>query len=216
MSEKKYIQSVDRSFDIIEFISKKRVTKLNEICEALHLKAPTAHALLQTLEHREYIQRVGKTQYSLGLNALKLGLLYSFAEETNQRIHSLLTQIVDKVDETAYFEFKIGEYNYFYDTVLSSHPLRVVPNESKYRKSAPTSAVAQIYLSEDTEFKYKKDLHSVEEGLNCMSIPYRSNGKITATITLSGPSSRFTERKMEEAYQVFLDTMEKMQLEEHI
>ena len=212
----KYVQSVDRAFDIIEFISLKKITKLNEVCEALSLKAPTAHALMQTLEHRGYIQRVGKTQYSLGINSLKLGLMYEWEEDTNKRINTLLKNLVDLIDETAYFEFKIGELHYYYDIVLSTQPLKVVFNDSPYVTLSEFSAVNKVYNSKDKNLKYAKDLEFVEKGLNCMAIPFRTEGDIAATIAFTGPACRFTEEKMKEAYEIYLDVMKKNNFEAHI
>jgi DNA-binding IclR family transcriptional regulator len=216
MAEKKYIQSVDRALDIVEFIARKKVTKLNEVSEALSLKAPTAHALMKTLEHRGYIQRVGKTQYSLGLNSLKLGLLYEWEEDSNKSIHRLLQNLVEVIDETAYFEFKIGDLHYFYDTVLSTQPLKVVLEESHYVTLEAHSAVNKVYLNKDETLRYEIDLEGSEDGLNCMAIPFRTDGIITATIAFTGPSFRFTKEKMEVAYQTFLVMMEKSNFKEHI
>jgi DNA-binding IclR family transcriptional regulator len=216
MAEKKYIQSVDRALDIVEFIAKKKVSKLNEISESLSLKAPTAYALMQTLEHRGYIQRVGKTQYSLGLNSLKLGILFEWEENSIKSIHGLLQSLVDVIDETAYFEFKIGDLHYFYDTVSSTQPLKVVLEESHYVKLDENSAVNKVYLNHDENLRYETDLECVEEGLNCMAIPFRTDGDITATVAFTGPACRFKEEKMEAAYQNFLIIMEKNNFKEHI
>ena len=216
MAEKKYIQSVDRALDILEYIANKRVSKLNEICAALDLKAPTAHALLQTLEHKSYIQRVGKTQYSLGLSSLKIGLMHDLGEDRTKSIHTILTELVQIVDETCYFEMKIGDLNYFYDTVLSSQPLRVVPLESHYDKQSEISAVNKAYRNCNDEIKYETDIEQVQAGLNCMAIPYRNGDEIVATIAFTGPSFRFTKEKMERAYEAFLTVMEKHNMSEHI
>lgn len=159
-----------------------------------HVKS--AHGLLQTLEHRGYITRVGKTQYSLGINCLKLGLLYGYNSNEHELIHNLLCELVDEVDETCYFELKIGEYNYFYDVVLSTQPLKVVPDDDKYIKLPDNSAVNRLYNSENKEIKYVADMEGVAEGLNCMAIPYKTDGKMTACITFNGPSYRFTKEKI--------------------
>lgn len=219
MSEKKYIQCVERAMSIIECIGNRKVTKLNEICEDLGLKPPTAHALIQTLEHRGYVTRVEKTHYSLGVNCLKLGLLYENSSDEKKQIHKLLTEMVSEVGETCYFEFKIGSYNYFYDVILSSQTLKVVPDYDKdYIKLPENSAVNKLYdsYSSGENIKYATDLEHVEEGLHCMAIPFKTDGEITATIAFTGPSNRFTEEKMEEAYGIFLNVMRENNLEDRI
>ncbi|MBK5199912.1 MAG: helix-turn-helix domain-containing protein [Spirochaetaceae bacterium] len=216
MAEKKYIQSVNRALEILEFIAKKRISKLNEICLALDLKAPTAYALLQTLENKSYIQRVGKTQYSLGLNSLKLGLMYDLGEEKTKSIHIFLTELVNIVNETCYFEIKIGNLNYFQDYVLSSQSLKVVPIESHYDELLDISAVNKAYKNCNENIKFETDLEQVQNGLNCMAIPYKNDNKIVATIAFTGPSFRFNLEKMEKAYEAFLLVMNKYKMGNHI
>ena len=48
MSEKKYIQSIERSSLILEYIADKGTAKLNEISEATGLKTSTAFGIIQT------------------------------------------------------------------------------------------------------------------------------------------------------------------------
>jgi DNA-binding IclR family transcriptional regulator len=216
MSEKKYIQSIERALDIIEYIGNHKITKLNEICDELDLKPPTAHGLIQSLKHRGYITKVGKTHYGLGINCLKMGLLYGNSSDSHNIIHNLLCELVDEIDETCYFELKIGEYNYIYDIVLSTQPLKVVPDDEKYIKFTENSAINMLYNTKDKEVKYVIDIEGVEKGLNCMAIPYKINGKMAACIVFTAPSYRFTKGKMKDAYDKFLDIMKKNKLEEHI
>lgn len=216
MRDKKYIQSVDRALDILEYVAQKKVTKLSEISNHLSLKSPTAHALMQTLEHRGYIQRVGKTQYSLGLNSLKLGLLFEWEIDSDKKISDLLKDLADEIMETVYFEFKIGKLHYVYDIVESSQSLKVVLKESPYITLNENSAVKKVYLKLDSNFKYTTNFQEVEKGLNGMAIPFKTDGIITATIAIIGPSCRFTKEKMEEAYDKYLKIMKLNRFGQHI
>lgn len=134
--------------NILSFIADQGDVRLNEISEFAQLKPTTAFGLLQTLEHLGYLSRSGHgMQYCLGLNAFKLGLCYQQHSGLNLKIHGLLVELVEKIDETAYFEIKIGERYYYYDVVLSKQPLKVVPDHDSFISLPPASAVAKVFAS---------------------------------------------------------------------
>ena len=118
MAEKKYIQSIERLSVIMDYIVGKGSAKLNEISDATGLKTTTAYGILQTMEHIGYVTRTrGGLEYTLGLNALKLGLSFLDGAGMVSTIHQLLEELVRSVDETAYFEVKVGSRYYYLDVV---------------------------------------------------------------------------------------------------
>lgn len=220
MSEKRTIQSIDRSIAILELIAEKGQVNLTDICREVNLKTSTAHGILTTLEQAGYITRFQeKLSYTLGLNSLKLGLSYERNTNMKNQIHRLLTRLVEEVNETAYFELKIGTNNYYYlDTVLSSQPLKVTPDGDKFIILPDCSAVAKAYRGESHEaiYRYSRDLQEVMPGLNCFAVPYKTGNAITGLVALSGPANRFTEEKIEDAYYKYLKVMKELKLESHI
>ena len=211
--EKKYIQSVERAMNILSFIADQGDVRLNEISEFAQLKPTTAFGLLQTLEHLGYLSRSGHgMQYCLGLNAFKLGRCYQQHSGLNLKIHGLVVELVEKIDETAYFEIKIGERYYYYDVVLSKQPLKVVPDHDSFISLPPASAVAKVFASPKGETAYALDLEEVEPGLNCFAVPFYSGDARVGCVALSGPSYRFTKEKMDKAYAAYCDILQRLQL----
>lgn len=217
MPERKYIQSIERSSLILEYIAHKGTAKLNEISEATGLKTSTAFGIIQTLEHTGYITRCGGgLAYTLGLNCLKLGLSYTNGAGIGSTIRTLLEELVKEIDETAYFELKVGDRFYYLDVVVSTQPLKVVPDENRFIDLPDNSAVAKVFNYSGDDLDYATDLEEVEQGLNCFAAPYRTGGRLVGCVAMTGPSYRFTEERIAHAYRAYLDIMRDLGLENHI
>lgn len=211
MKETKYIQSVERASELLTYIADHGTARLGEISEHAGLKVSTTFGLLQTLEHLGLIARSKNgMEYCLGLSSLKLGLCFGKTSGMSALIHTFLTELVKEIDETAYFEMKIGDRYYYVDVVLSNQPLKVVPGNDKFIDLPEISAVAKVYRNELDHGKYATDLEDVEKGLNCFAVPFYSGGALTGVIALTGPSYRFTEEKMEQAYAVYKKLKEQL------
>lgn len=169
------------------------------------------------MEHKGFLTRGhNELEYCLGLNSLKLGLCFNQNSGLAATIHTLLTELVHAIDETTYFEIKIGERYYYFDVVLSNQPLKVVPDEDHFIDLPDNSAVAQVYQGLPGGLPYAKDLESVTRGLNCFAVPFRSDRDIIGCVALSGPSNRFTAAKMEQAYATYCEIMKKLKLENNL
>lgn len=209
--DKKYIQSVERALGMLSYVADRGSARLGEISEFAGLKTSTTFGLLQTLEHCGYLSRGrGDMEYSLGLASLKLGLCYNRSSGMAEKIHALLTELVKEIDETAYFEIRVGERYYYYDVVLSTQPLKVVPDDDCFIDLPENSAVAKAYDNTDPAFRYATDLEGVEEGLNCFAAPFCANGTLLGCVALSGPSYRFTSAKMEHVWNVYQSALKRL------
>lgn len=218
MSEKKYIQSLQRASTILKYVADRGSVKLVDICEYTELKKSTVFGLVQTLEYEGYLVKAGNGhEYSLGLNALKLGLSYMKDSEIDETIRTLLEKLVEVVDETAYFIMKIGDMYYYLDYVLSSQPLKVVPGEGQFITLPDHSAVGQVFLNyNNDEFDYAKDLEGVYKGTNCFAVPYKTGDDIMGCVVLTGPSNRYTESEMENTMEVYIRVMTELGLTDHL
>ncbi|MGD1822378.1 MAG: IclR family transcriptional regulator [Pleomorphochaeta sp.] len=217
MSDNKYIQSITRAMSILNFVSEKGCVRLKDICEFTNLNKSTVFGLLKTLEHTGYLTRVNKgLDYSLGINCLKLGICYDLQSDRKETIHKLLSLLVDKIGETAYFEIKTQEKYYYYDYVQSKHSLKVVLDDERFVSLSDKSAVTKIYKNYQNNIKYATDLEEVEVGLNCFAAPFMVGNEILGCVALSGPSNRFLKDNMEDVYNIFIKTMLELNLEEHI
>lgn len=205
MAEKKYIQSVQRATRILEYIAMNGKAKLIDIYQDLDLNKSTVFGILQTLEYEGYVRKDRNgIAYKLGLESLNIGLSYLNSTELNSDIKRLLADLVELVDETAYFVLKTGEKYYYLDYVLSSQPLKVVPDDGKFVDLADNTAVGKVYLRYQEEgFKYAKDLEEVFTGINCFAAPYMIGDKIAGCMVITGPSNRYTEEKIDETYEIY-------------
>lgn len=217
MSEKRYIQSIERASTILNYIAQSQTAKLQDICQATNLKKTTAFGILQTLEHTGQIIRTHDgTGYTLGLQSLNLGLSYLKGSSMTKRVRELLAALVEEIDETAYFVLKVGDSYYYSDFVVSTQPLKVVPDSNRFYEYPEYSALGQVFFNSDPNFKYGLDLEMVYQGVNCIAIPYYTNGETVASVILTGPSSRYTKEKMEETYEKYIEIMKKLKLEKHL
>lgn len=217
MSEKKYIQSIERATMILDYIANHGCAKLNDISQGVSLKTTTTFGILQTLEHTGYIVRAnGGLEYTLGLNCLKLGLSFQKKSVIHQSIHSLLETLVAEINETAYFEIKIDNRYYYLDVVVSTQSLKVVPDSEDYIDLPENSAIAKVYNGISDTFTYATDLEEVEEGLNCFAVPFRTGDELIGCIVMTGPSYRFNKEKIELTYHTYLEIMNRLDLTAHI
>jgi DNA-binding IclR family transcriptional regulator len=215
MSEKKYIQSIERASEILKYIAVHKTVKLQEICQATGLKKTTAFGILQTLEHVGQVVRCSDG-YTLGLESLNLGLAYLYGSGVTGKFHNLLLKIVEEVDETAFFGVKVGDKYYYLDSVVSTQALKVVPDDGQFFDFPDYSAIGQVFLNTDPDFTYAVDLEQVSKGLNCFAVPFRANGKTVGCIVLTGPSYRYTEEKIKETYDIYQKIMKDIGFEDHI
>ena len=121
-----------------------------------------------------------------------------------------------EINETAYFELKVGDRFYYLDVVVSTQPLKVVPDENRFIDLPENSAVARVFHGSADKTGYATDLEEVEQGLNCFAVPYRSGGRLVGCVAMTGPSYRFTKERIDEAYRAYLDIMKRLGLENHI
>lgn len=205
MSQKKYIQSVQRATKILEYIASKGSAKLVDIYHELKLNKSTVFGILQTLEYEGFVRKDRNgIAYKLGLESLNIGLSYLNSTELNSDIKRLLADLVELVDETAYFVLKTGDKYYLLDYVLSSQTLKVVPEERTFFELDDNTAVGKVYLHyQDDGFKYVKDLEKTTNGVNYFSAPYMIGDKIGGCMVIAGPSSRYTENKIDKTYNIY-------------
>jgi DNA-binding IclR family transcriptional regulator len=209
---KKYIQSVERALNIINLIADRGNMRLGEISEAMGLKVTTTFGLLQTIEHMGYISRgENDMEYCLGMNSLKAGLCFEKKSGMSGVIHKLLTELVEAIDETAYFEIRVGEKYYYYDVVISKQPLKVVPDQDRFIELPKAAAVCKVYEN-CMEHGYATDFEEVEKGLNCFAVPFYSGDSMVGCVALTGPSNRFTKERMDTTYETYCEIMTKLNL----
>lgn len=218
MAEKKLIQSVIRSLEILEYLAEHgNNCRLQDISEGLELNKSTTHSLISTLEHKGYVIHDPESpRYSLGMNCMRLGITYRRDFFARDRMNQILTKLVDAVGETSFFAVRTGEQFFYLDAIASDRSIKADPKIGCFFNLCNPSAIAKVFLNEAKAtvqpVKYEVDFEQEEQGMNSMAIPFRKNGNLLGTIAISGPSARFTSKKMSEAYDAYLRILDEFNL----
>lgn len=213
MTEKRLIQSVMRALEILEYLAEHgNNCRLQDISEGLKLNKSTIHSLISTLEHKGYvIHDPDSPRYSLGMNCMRLGITYRRDFFARDRMNQILVKLVDAVEETSFFAVRIGDQFFYLDAIASDRSIKADPKIGCFFKLSNPSAIAKVFLNEQKitvqSIPYEVDFEQEEVGMNSMAIPFRKNGNLLGVIAISGPSARFTSKKMSEAYEEYLQIL---------
>ena len=141
------VQSVERTLDILEFLSQSEgELGVSEIGSATGLAVGTVHRLLGTLVSRGYVRRNGESRrYGLGLKALTM------AVNTRERIGPLalpfLEELMEVSQETANLAVVEGNSTVYVEQVAPARMLRIFtePGNSVRLLSSGTGKVLLAY-----------------------------------------------------------------------
>lgn len=218
MAEKKLIQSVMRALEILEYLAENgNNCRLQDISEGLELNKSTVHSLISTLEHKGYvIQDMDSPRYSLGLNCMRLGITYRRDFFARDRMNQILVRLVDAIGETSFFAVRVAEQYFYLDAIASDRSIKADPKIGCFFKLTNPSAISKVFLNEGRPsvqpVKYEVDFEQEEQGMNSMAIPFRKNGNLLGVIAISGPSARFSSRRMSDAYEEYLRILKEFEL----
>ncbi|MCI8417168.1 MAG: IclR family transcriptional regulator [Lachnospiraceae bacterium] len=213
MAEKKLIQSVMRALEILEFLAENgNNCRLQDISDGLELNKSTVHSLISTLEHKGYvIQDMDSPRYSLGLNCMRLGITYRRDFFARDRMNQILVRLVEAIEETCFFAVRVAEQYFYLDAIASDRSIKADPKIGCFFKLTTPSAISKVFLNEAKvsaqSMKYEVDFEQEEQGMNSMAIPFRKNQSLLGAIAISGPSARFTSRRMAEAYEQYVEIL---------
>ncbi|MGI8911654.1 MAG: IclR family transcriptional regulator [Rubrobacteraceae bacterium] len=119
------VQSVERAFDLLEFLSRsEEELGVGEIGGATGLAAGTAHRLLATLNSRGYVHRNARTRrYSLGLKSLTLSI--AARERIGPLALPFLEELMRVSQETANLAIMEGHSTMYIEQVAPQRMLRI-------------------------------------------------------------------------------------------
>lgn len=205
------VRAVERALELLECFSDDRKNiGLSELSRMLVLPKATVLRLARTLENKGYlIQDAERQYYRLGPRVLALGQVFLADLEYRQVALPFMEDLRNRTQESVSLYAVSGDERVCVQRVESSHALRQVINIGARlplsRGSAGKMLVAFQNLAgydEDITEEERKQIlekgyaHSFEEreqGLASISVPIRNNkGYVIASLTLSGPSFRFT------------------------
>lgn len=227
--EPKRIQSVERSFTILEALSLHNAPmSLQQVSEAVALNKTTVHGLLATMSELGYVSRV-KQGYTLGLRFRDLSKPLEQKDESIRRhFASLLKKMAQLTDNTAYLAVQSGAQEYLYlDAIERDNPLTIRSPRGK-REGLTTSAIGKVFLAFDEELRrrlrlqdqlspslekelnvvannrYALDLEEAETNLNCLAIPLYLEGELVAVAGVSGHAKELNQQRLIHFASVFL------------
>lgn len=197
---KKFIQSVGRSMDILEYLASNPNARLQEISESLELNKSTLHSLISTLEQLGYVEKnIHSPRYSLGVKLYQLGKVYEKEFQIREKFKPILDELQAFSGETSYFTLRVGKKYIYIDKSETERNIKVDPSLGKEEDINLASAIGKIYKSyeDKNELEYATDFEEVEEGMNCIAFPLVKDNNLIGVIGLGGPSNRLTKDKME-------------------
>lgn len=216
------IQSVKRTFDILEYIATNGNTvRLNDIAQALGLQKTTVHNFLAGLKELGYIEQDELTpRYRITSKIRHL----DFSDIPYQKLRADLRPVMEKLTaesgETSFMAIQMGSYFRYEWKCEPNRSLRISLELGKEFEMKHT-AIGKVFMAYsphlsnsiykgENEIKlqekemqgvlergYAMDLEEYEKELNCIAVPYFYKDRIISVIGLSGPAHRFGKKKME-------------------
>jgi len=103
MAKNERIKSIDKTLDLLEFLSaNEQETGITEISKKLHMGLSTVHRILTTLKSRGYvIQNKQTTKYRLGIRLFELGYAVQNIKHLVEITKLHLRQLSQSTNETA-------------------------------------------------------------------------------------------------------------------
>lgn len=164
------VQSVHRALTILNSVAHfPDGIGVRELAREVGLKAPTAHALIKTLEQMTYLEHCPESRkYRLGLGAIMLG--FGAGTGWNTRISATVRDLLEKLsrelDETAVLFGFINGLVVCLDTVNCSRALSVRMRPGVFMRVPHEVANGKILLahsSETNQLNYAQNVEKVGE-----------------------------------------------------
>jgi len=161
------VRLIDRTFDILELFltSGKSDMRLSELAQLTGLDEATVNRIAATLIKRGYLRQQEKRgKYSLGMKFLD----YSGIIKRQNRIRDIampylfrLSQLIDETVILSFLNVQNGHLSIHNETIHTSQPLRIVPDEGTQFTFHCTSS-GKIFLSAITKSELDNYLNFTE------------------------------------------------------
>lgn len=123
------IAAVERAVDVLTLFTRTDRDSLGvtEISQALDLSKAVVHRILASFRGKGYIDLDPETRrYSLGREALALGLTYLDRIDVRRVARPAMQALVDATDETATLSVRVGQTRVYVDQVTPARDIRMV------------------------------------------------------------------------------------------
>ena len=104
MHRTSFLKSAERTLDVLEFLSKKRLVRITELADVMKIANSTAHRMLTTLEKKGFaVQDFETGKYSLGHKLFQLTRSVIHTIEPMKYVRPYLEELHDKINENITF-----------------------------------------------------------------------------------------------------------------
>lgn len=224
------VRAVERALELLECFSKnKSEIGLSELARMLMLPKATVFRIASTLEDKGYLLQDPERQaYRLGPKAAALGNAFLTNLDYRTVALPLMKHLRDEIQETVSLYISVeNQYRMCVQRVESPHVLRQFINIGDRlplnRGSAGKLLIAFQNLAVDLEglepgeiVKIRKQGYATsfeerERGLASISAPiFDSKGEAIASLTVSGPSFRFSETEKDRYIRKTVETAQQI------
>lgn len=121
----KTVQALDRGLMLLMALAKEGAVTLTEIALRIGMPASSAHRLLITMQHHDFVEFNETDQtWTIGVEAFRVGS--SFTQQTNlvEAGRDILRHLMEETGETANLAISDNGFVVFVSQVEASHPIR--------------------------------------------------------------------------------------------
>lgn len=142
------IGSVDRALRVLLMLRSERVVTLTAVGRALDVAPSTAHRLLATLAHHDFVRQDPATRaYVPGRALLEVGLAAAGSLDIRRLARRELESLTRALEETVHLVLRDGSQVVFLDTVESPRAVRVT-DRTGMTLPAHCSAAGKVLLAQ--------------------------------------------------------------------
>jgi DNA-binding IclR family transcriptional regulator len=181
----KTIKSIDKTFDILEFIQEQDGARITEIADHLNISKGTVHSHLATLERRRYVVNESDV-YRIGYRFLNLGGHATTRNKLHDIAKNEINDLASETGETANFiveEFGWGIY------LIQSRGRKAVMTDSHIGKERllHCTAAGKAILANMTETR-------IEEVIDRHGLPALTENTLTSREALDSELEEIRDR----------------------
>jgi IclR family KDG regulon transcriptional repressor len=142
------VQSVDRSFFLLEYIAKNEPVSLNELVEAIGLSKTTVHRLVSALIENKYVEKNNLThQYSLSFKLFQLGNSSLQKNDYLNIAKSLISKLSNEINETCHLVIEDHQEVLYIEKFTPNNMFKAMASKVGQRAPMYCTAVGKSILS---------------------------------------------------------------------
>ncbi|TNE38775.1 MAG: IclR family transcriptional regulator [Sphingomonadales bacterium] len=221
MNSKAGVAAVDRAFEILHaFRRDKPVLTLAEISRITGLYKSTILRLMGSLEKYGFVWQRADGSYQLGSGLLGLSAVFQDAFDLREFVEPILKELVSQTNEGASFFIREDGYQICLFRIDGRHTVRDYSIRLGDRRPLNNGAASTVLRDfEDNSILLTPDtititsIGRVDPEMAAIGTPvYGSGHRLMGALTLSGPSTRFTDDYINNLRPILIDAAIRLSL----